>query len=57
MAWLPVLFVCMMGSCDFMAGDYYWSANDCAKSMIAAAKELEANNATVSGVCIQIRLT
>lgn len=57
MAWLPVLFVCMMGSCDFMVGDYYWSPNKCEQVLIAAGKELEDAGATVAGVCIQVKVT
>ena len=57
MSWLPVLFVCLMGGCDFVVGDHYWSARDCEKVVIAAAKELESKGATVVGACIQIRVT
>ena len=57
MAWLPVLFVCLMGSCEFMVGDVEWSASECEKVMIAAAKELEVAGATVAGVCIQVKIT
>jgi hypothetical protein len=45
-----------MDSCEFIAGDHYWSARDCEKVVIAAAKELESKGATVVGACIQIKL-
>jgi hypothetical protein len=57
MPWLPILFVCMMGSCDFMVGDAIWSPDKCEKVMVAAAKELEAAGATVAGVCVQVKVT
>ena len=56
MAWLPVLFVCLMGSCNFAVGDVSWSPNSCAKELVTAAKELEARGADVAGVCIQVRV-
>mgnify|MGYP001057349753 CR=1 FL=1 len=57
MPWLPILFVCMMGSCDFMVADPEWSSSECETVMIAAAKELEFAGATVVGVCIQVKVT
>lgn len=56
MAWLPILFVCLMGSCDFMVGDLEFSPSDCQATMVTAAKELESVGAEVAGVCIQIRV-
>jgi hypothetical protein len=57
MAWLPILFVCLMGSCDFMVGDAEWSTNDCQEVIETATKELEQSGAVVAGVCIQVRVT
>jgi len=57
MAWLPILFVCLMGSCDFMVGDAEWSTNGCQEVIEAATKELEQSGAVVAGVCIQVRVT
>ena len=57
MAWLPVLFVCLMGSCEFVMGDYYWSLQRCQEELIDAAMYLETLGAVVAGVCIDIRVT
>ena len=57
MAWIPVLFVCLMGVCEFLAGDASWSLAKCEQEMIAAAKQLEELGAVVAGICIDIRVT
>ena len=57
MAWIPVLFVCLMGVCEFLAGDASWSLAKCEQEMIAAAKHLEELGAVVAGICIDIRVT
>lgn len=57
MSWLPVLFACLMGSCEFFVGEIEWSLADCEQIINVATKELEESGAVASGVCVEIRIT
>lgn len=57
MLYLPILFACVMGSCDFMLAETEVSPADCYAVIEAAVREIEAAGGTVAGICIQVKVT
>jgi len=57
MPWIAILFVCFMGSCEFVAGDAYWSPTACERELVYYATKLEELGAVVAGVCVQVKVT
>jgi hypothetical protein len=57
MMWIPVILICVTGSCEFLVGDVSWSANTCQQELIKFQAQLETMAIDAMGICIQIRVT
>jgi hypothetical protein len=55
--WLPVIFICMAGECQFLAGDIEWSQPSCYREVVVAVETLREQGITATGTCIEIRVT